>query len=149
MIAKSGKTDELILNQAIENFTSNLSYEKSLDIQDFDIFFAKGLSWENGAATITDFTAKLIADGMNFVKGNKWLVCGGGRKNEFLLEKITNNFEKIEIDPIDKYEIDGDFIESQAFAFLAIRSIEGMPISFPSTTRCKDPITGGTIVENF
>ena len=149
LIAKSGKTDELILNQAIENFTSNLSYEKSLDIKDFDIFFAKGLSLENGAATITDFTAKLIADGMNFVKGNKWLVCGGGRKNEFLLEKITNNFEKIEIDPIDKYEIDGDFIESQAFAFLAIRSIEGMPISFPSTTRCKDPITGGTIVENF
>ncbi len=149
LIAKSGKTDELILNQAIENFTSNLSYEKSLDIKDFDIFFAKGLSLENGAATITDFTAKLITDGMNFVRGNKWLVCGGGRKNEYLLEKIRNNFEKIEIDIIDKYEIDGDFIESQAFAFLAIRSLEGMPISFPSTTRCKDSITGGVIVENF
>jgi len=79
LIAKSGKTDKLILNQALENFTSNLSYEKSLDIKDFDIFFAKGLSLENGAATITDFTAKLITDGMNFVRGNKWLVCGGGR----------------------------------------------------------------------
>ena len=50
---------------------------------------------------------------------------------------------------IEKYEINGDFVESQAFAFLAIRSLEGMPISFPSTTRCKDSITGGVIVENF
>ena len=149
LIAKSGKIDELILNQAIENFTTDYNYEKSLDIKDFDIFFAKGLSLENGAATITNFTAKLISDGMNFVNGNKWLVCGGGRKNKYLLENIKNNLKEFDINLIDKYEIDGDFIESQAFAFLAIRSLEGMPISFPSTTRCKESITGGIIVENF
>ena len=147
--AKSGKINELILNQAIENFSINSNYEKSLDIKDFDIFFAKGLSLENGAATITNFTAKLISDGMNFVNGNKWLVCGGGRKNKYLLENIKNNLKEFDINLIDKYEIDGDFIESQAFAFLAIRSLEGMPISFPSTTRCKESITGGIIVENF
>ena len=62
---------------------------------------------------------------------------------------MVNNFQEINIEPIDQYEIDGDFIESQAFAFLAIRSLERMPISFPSTTRCKEPITGGDIVENF
>ena len=156
LIARSGKIDELILNQAIENFTENSSYEKSLDIKDFDIFFLKGLSLENGAATITDFTAKLIAEGMEYVNQkkhselNRWLVCGGGRKNEFLLEKIRNNFKKkLLLEPIDTYGIDGDFIESQAFAFLAIRSLEGMPISFPSTTRCKDSTIGGEIVENF
>ena len=149
LIAKSGKIDELILNQAIENFTTDYNYEKSLDIKDFDVFFAKGLSLENGAATITNFTAKLISDGMNFVNGNKWLVCGGGRKNKYLLENIKNNLKESDINLIDKYEIDGDFIESQAFAFLAIRSLEGMPISFPSTTRCKESITGGIIVENF
>ncbi len=156
LIARSGKIDELILNQAIENFTENSSYEKSLDIKDFDIFFLKGLSLENGAATITDFTAKLIAEGMEYINQkkhselNRWLVCGGGRKNEFLLEKIKNNFKKkLFLEPIDKYGIDGDFIESQAFAFLAIRSLEGMPISFPSTTRCKDSTIGGEIVENF
>ena len=149
LIAKSGKIDELILNQAIENFSTDYNYEKSLDIKDFDIFFAKGLSLENGAATITNFTAKLISDGMNFVNGNKWLVCGGGRKNKYLLENIKNNLKEFDINLIDKYEIDGDFIESQAFAFLAIRSLEGMPISFPSTTRCNESITGGIIVENF
>ena len=149
LIAKSGKVDQLILNQAIENFTGNFDYEKSLDVKDFDIFFAKGLSLENGAATITEFTGKLIADGMNLVSGNQWLVCGGGRKNKYLLESIKNNFSKIKLDLIDEYEIDGDFIESQAFAFLAIRSLKGMDISFPSTTRCKESISGGIIAENF
>ena len=155
LIAKSGKTDELILNQALENFNLNSNYEKSLDIKDFDIFFAKGLSLENGASTITDFTAKLIADGMSYshqineTQIYQWLVCGGGRKNKHLLKAIENNFKNINIDPIEKYEIDGDFIESQAFAFLAIRSLEKMPISFPTTTRCKEPLTGGIVVENF
>ena len=155
MIARSGKIDKLILNQALENFDSNPNHQKSLDIKDFDIFFAKGLSLENGAATITNFTAKLIADGMKYsnpmsdAEMIKWLVCGGGRKNEYLLESIKDNFKKINIDTIDKYEIDGDFIESQAFAYLAIRSIKGMPISFPTTTRCKEPLTGGVIIENF
>ena len=154
-LAKSGKTDQLILNQALENFNENLHFEKSLDVKDFDIFFAKGLSLENGAATITDFTAKLIANGMNYVhdanqKGiYNWLVCGGGRKNNYLLESIKNNFEQINIELIDKYKFDGDFIESQAFAFLAIRSLEKMPISFPRTTRCKNPTSGGVVVENF
>ena len=154
-IARSGKIDKLILNQALENFNNNSQYEKSLDIKDFDIFFSKGLSLENGAATITDFTAKLISDGMSFVHGKnklskyQWLVCGGGRKNEYLLECIKNNFDKIDIEPIDKYEINGDYIESQAFAFLAIRSVEGLPISFPSTTRCKEALTGGISIENF
>ena len=62
---------------------------------------------------------------------------------------IRNNFENLDFDPIDKYKVKGDFVESQAFAFLAIRSLEGKPISFPSTTRCKKPISGGEIVENF
>tara|TARA_B100000963_G_scaffold354190_1_gene370218 strand:+ start:11336 stop:12481 length:1146 start_codon:yes stop_codon:yes gene_type:complete len=154
-IASSGTTDKLILNQALENFTSNQDFEKSLDVKDFDIFFAKGLSLENGAATITDFTAKLISDGINYINNiedsliNNWLVCGGGRKNKYLLERIENNFEKIKINLIEDYGFNGDFIESQAFAFLAIRSLKNLPISFPSTTRCSKSITGGIIAENF
>ena len=155
-LAESGKTDELILNQALDNFYLSPNYDKSLDVNDFDIIFAKGLSLENGVSTITDFTAKLISDGINFIHGtadrmrsSSWLVCGGGRKNKYLLNSIKNNFEKLYLDPIEKYGINGDFVESQAFAYLAIRSIERMPISFPSTTRCKKPSTGGAIIKNF
>ena len=155
LIARTGTIDKLILNQALENFTENSNYKKSLDIKDFDIFFAKGLSLENGAATITNFTATLIANGMRYTHRMgqpfmyKWLVCGGGRKNRYLLESIKKNFEQISIEPIDQYEVDGDFVESQAFAYLAIRSFLELPISFPTTTGCKKPISGGVITENF
>ena len=155
LIARSGKTDDLILNQALENFASKFDYNKSLDIKDFDIFFAKGLSLENGAATITNFTAELIAEGIrhveNKIKTNKsnWLVCGGGRKNKYLRESIEKNFKELVLKPIENYKVNGDFVESQAFAFLAIRSLKNMPISFPNTTRCKKPLTGGILVKNF
>jgi anhydro-N-acetylmuramic acid kinase len=155
LIASSGTTDQLVLNQALENFTENSNFKKSLDVKDFDVFFAKGLSLENGAATITNFTAALIANGMNHCFQinrtgiNKWLVCGGGRKNKYLLESIKNTFEKANIQPIDEYEIDGDFVESQSFGYLAIRSFLKLPISFPSTTGCKVPSNGGVLVKNF
>ena len=155
LLAKFGRVDELILNQALDNFNLDPNYQKSLDVKDFDIFFAKGLSLENGVATITDFTAKLIADGINYIHNknnsntNTCLVCGGGRKNKYLLDRIKNNFKKLNIKPVDEYGVNGDFIESQAFAYLAIRLLEGMPISFPSTTRCKTPSLGGVIVKNF
>ena len=103
LVARSGKTDKLILNQALDNFTEQSNFEKSLDIKNFDIFFAKGLSLEDGAATITDFTAKLISNGMSFIhnKNNsqksKWLVCGGGRKNKYLLDSIKSNFDDINL----------------------------------------------------
>ena len=60
---------------------------------------------------------------------------------------MNNTLKNILIQPIDDYGIDGDFVESQAFAFLAIRSYLGLPISFPSTTNCKKPSIGGTIIK--
>ena len=157
LIGKSGKVNQLILNQAIDNFEI-ISYDQSLDIKDFDISFAKGLSLEDGCATITNFTAYLIVEGIKFSnKKNKdissrYLTCGGGRKNHFLIETINrylSNLENITLNPIDLYNHDGDYIESQAFAYLAIRSYLGLPITFPTTSGCKEPSTGGVIIENF
>ena len=154
LIAKSGKINKLILNQAIENFDF-ASYDESLDIKDFDISFAKGLSLEDGCATITNYTAYLIANGIKFsnkkneFNSQRYLVCGGGRKNKFLMESISQYSDHLIIEPIDLYSYDGDFIESQAFAYLAIRSYLELPITFPLTTRCKEPTVGGVIIKNF
>tara|TARA_B100001173_G_C15999517_1_gene552800 strand:+ start:374 stop:1528 length:1155 start_codon:yes stop_codon:yes gene_type:complete len=157
LIGRSGKVNQLVLNQAIDNFEFN-SYDKSLDIKDFDISFAKGLSLEDGCATITDFTAYLISKGIKFCdKKNKeisktYLTCGGGRLNHFLIENIEkylNNFENKILFPIELYNLNGDFIESQAFGYLAIRSYLNIPITFPSTTRCNNPCIGGVLVKNF
>jgi len=154
--ANSGKVDELILNQAIDNFELK-SFNNSLDVKDFDLSFAKGLSFEDGCATLTKFTAFLISDGLkkiskkNNISLNNIILCGGGRKNIFLIKSIREflNNSNIEIKEIDNYDFDGSFIESQAFAFLAIRSYLNLPISFPNTTRCKEAITGGEIQKNF
>jgi anhydro-N-acetylmuramic acid kinase len=157
LIGKSGKINELILNQAIENFAFS-NFDKSLDIKDFDISFAKGLSLEDGCATITDFTAYLISEGIKFSnkesnhKFNKYLICGGGRKNKFLIDSIKrylSNSENTILELIDLYKYDGDFIESQAFAYLATRTYLGLPITFPATTQCKEPTIGGAVVKNF
>ena len=79
----------------------------------------------------------------------KCLVCGGGRKNKYLIEILKKNLNIKELVSIDEYGHDGDFIESEAFAYLAIRSYLGLPISFPNTTRCKEASTGGVIVKNY
>ncbi len=156
-IAKSGKIDKNLLNQTIENFNIN-SYSNSLDVKDFDISFARGLSFEDGCATITNFTAFLIAEGIKFINRNekkivsRYLICGGGRKNSFLIESIKNylsDFNNLILESIDNYNLNGDFIESQAFGFLGIRSLLNLPISFPKTTRCKSPTSGGVLVENY
>ncbi len=158
-VGKSGKINKLILDQAIENFGIE-TYTRSFDIKDFDISFAKGLSLEDGCATITNYTAYLISEGIKYLDNKneyiskRYLVCGGGRKNKFLLETINKylkRFENIIIEPIDLYNFDGDFIESQAFGYLAIRSFLGLPISFSGTTGCNNNLgcQGGMLVNNF
>jgi len=152
-IAKSGKIDQLILNHAIDNFKIE-TYLKSLDVKEFDISFARGLSLEDGCSTITEFTAYLIAEGIKFLNknnSNKYLFCGGGRKNKFLIESIirNSNLNKNNFDMIDNFQLNGDYIESQAFAYLAIRSKLKLPISFPNTTRCNVPVIGGKLANNY
>ena len=156
LIAKSGKIDQLILNQVIDNFELS-SFDKSLDIKDFDISFARGLSLEDGCATITNFTAYLIAKGIEYANDSndqtiKFLVCGGGRKNSFLIKSIKDyllNKKNITLNSIDDYNLNGDYIESQAFGYLSIRSFLNLPISYPKTTGCKTPTVGGELVKNF
>ena len=156
-LAKRGKTNKIILNQAIDNFdiiknNNNLSF----DIKDFDLNFVRGLSFEDGLSTLMDFTAFIIYQSIiNSINLNKSeeldiFVCGGGRKNSSLIsaikEKLPNNMNLF---LIDDYKIDGDFIESQAFAYLAIRSFLKKTISFPKTTNVKNSCTGGVLVKNY
>ena len=117
--------------------------KKSFDTNDFDLSFVKELSLEDGAATLTEFTAEICS---KKIVNDKVYVCGGGRKNYFLLERIRKKIN-CKIESIDKLGIDGDFIESQAFAYLAIRSYLKLPISFPTTTGCTKPCSGGVLIK--
>ena len=155
--ASIGKIDEIILNQATENFENiNKNKNLSFDIKDFDLSFVRGLSYEDGLSTLTKFTSEIICDSIiKNIKKDKTnkinlLVCGGGRKNLTLIENIRNKLpNNINLDLIDNYNINGDFIESQAFAYLAIRSLLKKEISFVKTTNVKKSCTGGILVKNY
>ena len=155
--ASIGKTNELILNQALEDF-ENITDKNinSFDVNDFEINFLRGLDLEDGASTITDFTSNIIASKLlseiskSNIKITKIILCGGGRKNKSLIDRIKKHCgNEVKFETTDDYGVDGDFVESQAFAFLAIRSFFKLPISFPNTTGCKLPSTGGVLVQNF
>ena len=156
-IAKVGKVDKLILNQALDNFENSFVKKRlSFDTRDFSLGFVRGLNLEDGAATLTDYTVKVIITNLlNFLskdKEKKWkiLICGGGRKNKTLIDSMEKEILKnFSIQLIDDYGVDGDYVESQAFAYIAIRSFLNLPITFPGTTGCKKPCSGGTITKNF
>ena len=152
IIAKSGKVNKKALDQLLDNF-----YEKenilsttsiqSFDTKYFDFSFVQNLSLEDGAATLTEFTSHIIFTALksSFNNEEKIILCGGGRKNNFLVEKLKNKISSLKL--IDEYGINGDFVESQAYAYLAVRSYLNLPISFPETTGVKKPCSGGIIVK--
>ena len=152
----SGKSNKIIYEQAQELYMNSINEKKfSYDVNDFDVSFVRGLTLEDGAATLTDFTASIISKEILISLENckekvqDILVCGGGRKNKYFIQKIKENLPiNINLKLVDDYKIDGDFIESQAFAYLAIRAILKLPISFPGTTLCNTPSAGGELIEN-
>ena len=107
--------------EVIDNFELN-SFDKSLDIKDFDISFARGLSLEDGCATITNFTAYLIAKGIEHANGSnikpiKYLVCGGGRKNTFLIQSVKDYLKSKMLENQTLVEITWDSRECDISAF--------------------------------
>ncbi len=155
-ISNRGKINEIILEQALETHESNFQKKNniSLDTNDFDISFVRGLNLEDGAATLTAFTAKIISSKISYLLNEydkkiiKIIICGGGRKNKSLIKQIKLNSRKnLSFYNSEDFQLNGDFIESQAFGYLAIRSVMSLPISFPSTTGCSAPCSGGEIIQ--
>ena len=148
MIASTGIIDKNILDIYLSDPYYKLLPPKSLDVNDFNFSPLTGLSLKNSIATLSELTSLTIVNALNFFSSKpiEIILCGGGRKNKYIFERIKK-LSKITISNIDDYKINGDFVESQAFAYLAIRSFFGKPISFPGTTGVDKPITGGDIVK--
>jgi anhydro-N-acetylmuramic acid kinase len=117
---------------------------KSLDRDDFQTIVPEGLSLEDGAATLTEMTAAAVAAAVRHfpVPPLEWLVCGGGRRNPVLMEALRRRLGG-SVRPVEQVGWDGDALEAQAFAYLAVRSVRGLPLSLPSTTGVSRPMSGG------
>ncbi len=121
---------------------------KSLDRGDFNDSWADGLSVADGAATLTRGTARAIALASKHFPApvSQWVICGGGRAIRRLLRAIAEE-TRGKVVTADDLGWDGDALEAQAFAFLAVRSLRGLPLTFPGTTGAPRPMTGGRLNE--
>ena len=119
---------------------------KSLDRDDFSQNVPGDLSIEDGAATLTEMTAAAAAAAVRHFPSpaRKWLVCGGGRRNPVLMEALDRRVGGV-VCPVEAVGWDGDALEAQAFAYLAVRSVRGLPLSLPSTTGVSRPMSGGLL----
>ncbi len=148
-IAFSGSINKKVLDNYLSDPYYGFPPPKSLDVNDFTHNPVKNLSLKDSVATLSELTSLTIVNALNFFdsKPREIILCGGGRKNKYIYERIKR-LCNIRITNIDNYKINGDFIESQAFAFLAIRSFLKKPISFPGTTGVAEPTTGGDFIKS-
>jgi anhydro-N-acetylmuramic acid kinase len=146
VLARSGKVDEAAVRHFLENPYFGRRAPKSLDRDAFKGFSIEGLSAADGAATLTAITAATVAAAVRHLPEapRRWLVCGGGRHNPTLMAALRASLDA-PVDPVEAIGWDGDLIEAQAFATMAVRSLYGLPISFPGTTGIPQPLTGGVL----
>ena len=145
-LAASGRVDEAVLTAMLDNPWFDLAPPKSLDRSDFTIQPARGLSAADGAATLTAFTAATVALALRQLptKPRRLIVAGGGRHNPTLLAMIAAR-TGIAPEPSDSLGWNGDSVEAEGFAYMAVRRLENLSVSFPGTTGVPVPTVGGVI----
>ena len=142
--ARTGEINDAALTKMLENPFFDRVPPKSLDRLDFGMEAVAGLSPEDGAATLTAFTAASIARAREHFPepAATWIVTGGGRHNKFLMEQLRARVNAPVLTAEDA-GWDGDAMEAEGFAYLAMRSKRGLPLSLPTTTGVQQPMTGG------
>jgi anhydro-N-acetylmuramic acid kinase len=147
-LAAAGKVDRMRLERFGEHRFFAKKPPKSLDRGDFNDSWADGLSVVDGAATLTRGTARAIALAARHFPSAAalWLITGGGARNPTLLGAIADE-TRGKVMTAAELGWDGDALEAQAFAFLAVRSLRGLPLTFPGTTGAPRPLTGGRLNE--
>jgi len=123
---------------------------KSLDRNDFRGLVGNvldGIGVEHGAATLTALTAAAVARIVPHLPRppKTWIVAGGGARNPTLMRMLGERLKPARIYSAHEAGWSIDSLEAQAFAFLAVRSLRGLPITFPGTTGAPRPLTGGVL----
>ncbi len=148
ILARSGNVNEAALQRYLHHPYFSQPVPKSLDRGDFDLTPVKGLDAADGAATLAHLTSRTLAKARAWFSEppKLWIVCGGGRRNRFVMELLAGMVEAPVV-PAEFCHFDGDAIEAECWAFLAIRSMKGLPITFPGTTGVPQPLTGGVLTK--
>jgi anhydro-N-acetylmuramic acid kinase len=147
--AARGRVDESFIDSVLAKDFFQLPYPKSLDRNAF-AFGNIGLpnfSVSDGAATLSALTAASVARIVSHLPSppRTWIVAGGGARNPTLMRMLAERLKPATVETADAVGWSSQSIEAQAFAYLAVRTINGLPITFPSTTGVKQPMRGGVV----
>lgn len=145
-IAGSGQVHEQVVDAMLDLDWFDLPGPKSLDRADFGLGAVRGLSLADGAATLTAFTAATVAQALRHVADRpaRLLVTGGGRHNPVLMAMLERR-TGLPVAPVEAVGWDGDALEAEAFAYLAVRVLQGEPTSWPETTGVPVATGGGQL----
>ncbi len=147
-LAAKGEVDEAILARFAEHRYFFKLPPKSLDRDDFAQLSQEvaGLSDEDAVATLTAAVAASVALGQEHfpAPAERVLVTGGGRKNPVMMAMIAEGLG-CPVEPVEAVGLDGDMLEAQAFAYLAVRVAKGLPTSWPGTTGARAAVGGGVV----
>ncbi|WP_425457878.1 anhydro-N-acetylmuramic acid kinase [Aureimonas fodinaquatilis] len=148
VLAAAGTVDEGRLAVLLSHPYLTADYPKSLDRNDFTSGMAEGCNLQDGAALLTAFTAASVGAGLDRLpsRPDHLIVCGGGRRNPTLMRQLQIR-ACVEIVDADDVGLRGDAIEAECFAFLAVRCLKSLPISFPMTTGVAAPLAGGKLAQ--
>ena len=145
-LAGSGVVHEDVLTALLDHPYFDAPPPKSLDRNDFDIAAARGLSAADGAATLAAMTVGAVALAARLLPAPpvRWIVTGGGAHNAHLMAELARALGAPVVDA-GAVGWDGDLLEAEAFAYLAVRSMRGLPLSWPGTTGVPEPMPGGRL----
>ncbi|HEY2137419.1 MAG TPA: anhydro-N-acetylmuramic acid kinase [Xanthobacteraceae bacterium] len=150
--AARGKVDEAFVRRVLAHPFFDQPPPKSLDRNHF-AFAHLGLpdvSLADGAATLAALTAEAVARIVPLLPRvpRGWIVAGGGARNRTLLRMLANLLAPATVETADAVGWSADALEAQAFGYLAVRTIMGLPITFPTTTGVPQPMAGGVAAKN-
>ncbi len=145
-LALAGRVDRAALAALLDNPYFDRAPPKSLDRNAFEPAAVAGLSDADGAATLTAFSAAAVARAAALLPTPplQWLVTGGGRHNPALMAALAEVLAA-PVRPVESVGWHGDALEAEAFAYLAVRCLEGLPLSLPGTTGVARPTKGGRL----
>lgn len=145
-IAAGGRVDEGVVERLMQHPYFRQTPPKSLDRNDFDASPTDGLALADALATLAAFTAESVARGAGHLPERPalWVVAGGGARNPTLLKMLRERL-RAEVTTADEVGLSADALEAQAFAVLAVRSLKGLPLTYPGTTGAPRPMTGGVL----
>ncbi len=145
-LAKAGKVHQEMVDDWLQHPYFDRPIPKSLDRDEWQVKRAYDLSLEDAVATLAAFTIQSVAKSFTLLPGKPEFVyvAGGGRLNKYIMDEL-NKALSCSVEPVEKLDWNGDAVEAKGFAYLAIRSMLGLPLTLPTTTGVPEPMTGGVL----